>query len=405
MNFPYFISRRITHSTSGSFSATISKIAVVSISVGLTAMVLAFFILGGFQRVIKDKIYDFKGHIEVSKFDMGSVYDEQPVAVTPKVLDQIYGFETVDHVQYFAHKSGMIKTDEEVEGIHFKGVSHNFSLERFQDNLVEGRFVAFDSASYSKEVVLSQWIANRLKLKVGDDAIIYFVQNPPRVRKLEIVGLYETGLEEIDRSMVIGDIQLVQKLNNWPDSLVGGLEVFVNDQADIAMVDDGLYETLDATYYVEMISKKYGHIFDWLDLLDQNVNVFLGLILMVACFNMISIILILIMERTNMVGVLLALGSSQQQIKNVFLYNGMILIMKGMLIGNGVAILFAFLQQEFHLIPLDAENYYMPYVPIYWDIKAMVLVNLMTFLVVSLTLYIPLAFVARISPIKALKFD
>ncbi len=378
---------------------------MASIGVGLAVMVLSFFILGGFQKVIKDKIYDIKGHIEISKFDMGSAYDEKPITVTQQVLNQVYEYAEIEHVQFFAHKAGMIKTKEEVEGIHFKGVSRNFSANRFQQNMVEGRFVQFDNDEYAREVVLSRMIANRLKLSLDDEAIIYFVQNPPRVRKLKVVGIYETGLEEIDKTTVLGDIGLVQKLNNWPDSLVGGMEVFVKDESMIDYIDNELYENLDSTYYVEMVQKKYSQIFDWLELLDQNVSVFLGLILIVACFNMISIILILIMERTNMVGVLISLGSSNQQIKKVFLLNGMILVFKGILIGNVIAIGFALLQQEFLIVPLDAANYYMYYVPIHWDIKSMVVVNLVTFGVVSTALYLPLSFVSRISPTRALKFD
>ena len=368
-------------------------------------MVLAFFILGGFQRTIKDKIYNLKGHVEVAKFSLGSEFDEDPIAISPRLINTIEGTGLTDHYQFFAHKAGMIKTDTEIEGILLKGVSRNFSLDRFKANMSEGRFIEFYDSTYAKEIVLSDWMANRLSISVGDTVLVYFYQDPPRVRNLEVVGLYNTGLEEIDHSLALGDLSLVRRLNNWPDTLVGGVEVFANQHENIDLLDVQLYDKLDASLISQKVSHKYGQIFDWLDLLDQNVRVFLVLILIVACLNMISILIILIMERTNMIGLLMALGADTLLIKKIFKNNGRLLVFKGLLFGNVAALGIAWVQDMFHLIPLDQENYYMEYVPIHWDVQALVLVNVLTFLVVSLSLSVPLRIISRISPVKAVKFD
>ncbi len=379
--------------------------AIGSISLSLCAMVLAYFILGGFQRTIKDKIYNLKGHLEITKFDLGSSYDENPIPIDQDAIRQIDAYPFTDHIQYFAHKAGMLKTKEEVEGVLFKGVSSNFSLDRFAANMIEGRFVDFPDSGYSKEVVISNIISNKLKLGIGDRVTIYFVQNPPRFRRLDIVGIYETGLEEIDKTLVLGDIGLVQRMNNWPDTLIGGYEIYLKDADQAELAKDVMFEELDANLYVDLISDKYRQIFDWLELLDQNVAFILGIILFVACINMISILLILIMERTQMIGVLQALGATKKQVKRIFMYNGMQLVLKGLVIGNGLALMLAYLQDEYRLIPLDAANYYMHFVPIQWDFQSMIFVNLLTIGVVYIVLSIPVLVLSRIKPIAAIRFD
>ena len=368
-------------------------------------MILAYFILGGFQKTIKDKIYNLKGHIEVTKFDLGSSYDENPIAIDDQVIQQVNSYDFTEHIQFFAHKSAMLKTEEEVEGVFFKGVGSNFSQVHFSSNMLRGRFIHFVDSGYSSEVVISQKISSKLNLDVGDRVTIYFMQNPPRFRRLDIVGVYETGLEEIDKALILGDLGLIRRINNWPKDMIGGYEIFLKDAGQSIQARDIMFEELNAELYVERVSDKYRQIFDWLELLDQNVAVFLGLILVVACFNMISILLILIMERTNMVGLLQSLGASKNQIRRVFLYNGIQLVVKGLVIGNGLALLLAFLQDRFQIIPLDAANYYMHFVPIEWDFKSMIFVNVLTFFVVYLALSIPLTVISRIKPIAALKFD
>ena len=405
MNLAYFISRRISNDSQSSFSSVISKIAVVSIAVSLAAMILAFFILGGFKETIKNKVFNFKGHLEVTKYNFGNALDEQAVSTNSDFAHFYKDIDYIDHIQSFAHKAGLLKTKEEVQGVIFKGVGRDFDTTRFAPNIVEGRLFDFIDTTYSQEVIISKKISRSLRLNVDDDVFISFVQNPPRTRKLHITGIYETGLEEFDKQLIIGDIGLVQRMNTWADTLIGGYEVFIKDPDRMTEAEEDLFDIIDMNLFVDKISDKYVQLFDWLNLLNQNVAVFLGLLLVVSVINMISILLILIMERTNMVGVLQALGSPRKQIKKIFIYNGMLLIAKGLLWGNVVALSVAFIQDKFKVIPLDPENYYMYFVPIHWDFTMLITLNLLTFIVVSLALGIPTLVISRIKPIAAIKFD
>lgn len=410
MNLPYFISKKISKAENKSFSATINKIAVASIALGLATMLVSFLILGGFQRVITNKIFTFNGHIQVTKYSLDNSMQEEPISINNPLLQypERYGF--VDHLQVFGHTAGLLQTDSEVYGAFIKGVGENFDSLRFKDNLLEGSFIRFpdhtdsSSADYSTDVLISRRIANALELNVNDDVRILFV-DPPRVRKLHIQGIYNTGIEEFDEQMIIGDIGLVRRINQWPDSLVGGIEIYLKDYDKMAEAEMLLQNDLDYDLYVEKIGDKYIQMFEWLDLINNNVIIFLALILFVACFNIVSILLILIMERTQMIGILKALGARNRQIRKIFRYNGMLLIFRGMLIGNLIGIGFGVVQYFFRIIPLDPENYYMDYVPIHWDMLAILGLNLLTFIIVALVLNIPTIIILRIDPIKAIRFD
>jgi lipoprotein-releasing system permease protein len=231
------------------------------------------------------------------------------------------------------------------------------------------------------------------------------VQNPPRFRRLTIAGIYSTGMEDYDQSLILGDINLIRQLNNWSDTLAGGFEVFLKDFDTLDEAQEELFELTNYGYYVEKVTDRNIQIFEWLNLLNKNVIIFLGLILFVACFNMVSILLILIMERTPMIGTLMAMGATHGQLRRIFITNGMLLLLKGMLWGNIIALGFGLIQQQFKLIPLDKENYYMDTVPILWDWPIIIGLNLLIFVLVMLILLIPSAIISRIQPIKAIKFD
>ena len=405
MNLPYFISKRIHRTSSNSFSSAIYSIAVASIAIGVAIILISYLILGGFQDTIKGKIFSFASHLQITKYTFGNSFQEDPITTNTSIYQNPDSIEFIDHVQEFSHKGGLLKTDTEVQGVVFKGVGPGYDTSRFNSNMVEGRFIEFSDSSYTTEVVLSRKIANKLLLKVGDEVIMYFIQNPPRFRKLTVSGLYDTGLEDFDDRVIIGDIGLVQRLNDWPDTLVGGYEIFVKDIGKIDEAKEKLKSLVPYDMYVEKISDKYLQIFDWLSLLNRNVVIFLSLILFVASFNMISILLILIMERTQMIGVLKAIGATNRQIRSIFIYNGMLMIFKGLVIGNAIGLGFGFLQKRFKFIPLDPENYYMSFVPISWDWPVIIILNLITFITVTLVLLIPTIIIARINPIKAIHFD
>lgn len=406
MNFPYYISKRIRKSTQGSFSSTIHRIAVASIGLGLGIMIISFLILFGFQNTVKEKLFGFSGHLQVTKYTLSNVIEDLPISNRNDFYLNYKEIEGIRHVQQYAFKAGLIRTKEEILGVIMKGVDTDFDIDKFSKNMIAGDFIKVDTSAYSKQAVISQVIANKLNLSVGDQMTIHIFQNPPRARKLTVSGIYETNLSEyFDDKIILTDIGLIRRLNNWADSLSGGYEVYLDDHTKIDQVESVLDNTLDYNLFVENITDKYVQVFDWLHLIRRQVNVFLGLILCVVCFNMISIILILIMERTQMIGMFKALGATNKQVRMIFNYSGLQLLGKGLLLGNVIGLSLCAVQYFFRIIPLEAKDYYMSYVPISWDWDVVIILNLFTLIVVYAILAIPTLLIIRINPIKAIKFD
>ena len=383
----------------------IHKIAIASIGIGLAIMIISFLILKGFQLKIQEKIISFGGHLQVTKFSLSQSYEEDPISRDLALFNDYSNYPYIKHIQEYASKAVMIKANDEVMGAVLKGVSKTFDLENFEPNIVKGSFPNLKDSAASLDIMISQNIADKLSLNIGDDALLYFIVNPPRARKIQISGIYETGMEDFDEKIILGDIRLVQRINNWPDSLVGGFEIFLNDFDKVDYYESQLEDVVGYELYIEKISDKFAEIFEWLALLNRNVVIFLSLTLFVACFNMISILLILIMERTQMIGVFKALGASNKIIREIFIYNGMQLITKGLVLGNIIGIAFGFLQTKFQFLTLDAKSYYMEFVPISWDWGIILLLNLLTFAMISLVLTIPTMIISTISPIKSIRFD
>jgi lipoprotein-releasing system permease protein len=406
LNLSYFISKRISQEQQEGFSSTIHKIAVASIGIGLGAAIVSFLIMNGFQETIKNRIYSFSGHLIITKFSMGNSMEETPLDVNVELYNNYQKLGFVRHMQEYAHKAGLVKTEDEVLGVVIKGVGKTFDTTSFQSNLIEGRFIHFPDSGYANEVVLSKIIAGKLDAKVGDQITVHFFQNPPRFRRLTVTGIYETNLSEyFDGKVIISDIRLIARLNDWADSVAGGLEVFVKD---INRIDDAgmaMSQMIDYDLNIEPVSSKYIQVFEWLDLLSRQVNILLVIILIVVCVNMISIILILVMERTQMIGMLKALGANDKLIRSVFVYNGISLIIKGLLLGNAIGLGLCYIQYQFKIITLNPEDYYMSFVPISWHWEIVAMLNLLTFLVVTVVLLLPTAIISRISPIRAIRFD
>jgi len=411
LNLSYFISKRLRqgHGDSGrdgGFSSAIHRIAIASIAIGLAAVIASFLIMEGFQETIKHKIYTFSAHLLITKYTLNNSMAEQPFNFNVNLYTHYDQFGFIDHIQEYAHKPGLIKTEDEVLGVVLKGVGKSFDQKRFQENLVKGRFLHFPDSGYAHEVLLSEVIANKLNLKIGDDVIIHFFQNPPRFRKLNVVGLYETNLSDyFDRQVIIGDIRLIQRLEDWSDSTAGGLQIYVKDVNQIDEDVKAIEESMDYDLYGEKVSDTYVQVFEWLGLVSRQVYILLGIILTVVCVNMISVVLILVMERTQMIGVLKALGATDRLIRSIFVYNGISLIVKGLVLGNLLGLGLCYIQYQFKLIKLNAHDYYMSYVPIHWDWQIVVILNLLVFVVVTLVLLLPTAIVSRITPMKAIRFD
>lgn len=406
MNLSYFISKRISQQTEEGFAATIYKIAVASIGIGLGAAIVAFLIMKGFQDTVKNKIYSFSGNLLVTKFTMNNSMEETPMLINIDLYNNPQAYPGVRHVQEYAHKAGLIKTDDEVLGVVVKGVGKSYDTVTFQSNMLAGRFIHFPDSGYANEVMLSRTIANKINANLDDQVVIHFFQNPPRFRRLKVVGIYETNLSEyFDGKMVISDIRMIARLNEWADSVAGGIEVFVRDNNKIDEVGYAIGETIDFDLNIFSVKDKYIQVFEWLHLLNRQVNILLGVILAVVCVNMISIILILVMERTQMIGMLKALGAHDRLIRSIFVYNGVGLILKGLLLGNFIGLGLCFIQDRFKIITLNPQDYYMSFVPISWHWEMIIILNLLTFLVVSVVLLLPTAIIARINPIKAIRFD
>ncbi len=360
----------------------------------------------GFQETIKNKIYSFSSHILVTKFSMNNSQEEQAMDINIELYNNPSSFPSVKHVQEYAHKTALIKTDNEVYGFFIKGVSRRFDQQSFQQNMVAGKFVSFPDSGYSNDIVISKVIAQKIQANVGDELLVHFFQNPPRFRRLTVSGIYETNLSEyFDSRVVIGDLRMIQRLNDWPDSVAGGLEVFLKnpDLQEEASVEIG--EMMDYDLNVQPISERYMQIFEWLQLLSRQVNILLGIILFVVCVNMVSIVLILVMERTQMIGMLKAVGASNGLVRSIFVYSGVNLVVKGLLLGNILGLGLCYVQYRLKLIKLNAHDYYMDFVPISWNWEIVVLLNVLIFVIVSLVLLLPTMIISRISPIKAIKFD
>jgi lipoprotein-releasing system permease protein len=406
LNLSYFISKRISRDQKEGFASTIHKIAVASIGVGLGAAIVSFLIMLGFQENVKNRIYNFSGHLVITKFSMSNSMEETPLNINVDLYKYYSQLGYVRHMQEYAHKAGLVKTESEVLGVVVKGVGKTFDTATFKSNLIEGRFIHFPDSGYSHEVVLSKIIASKLNTKVGDQVTVHFFQNPPRFRRLKVTGIYETNLSEyFDGKVIMGDIRLISRLNDWADSVAGGLEVFVKDINKIEEAGMAMSEMIDYDMNIEPVSSKYIQVFEWLHLLSRQVNILLIIILIVVCVNMISIILILVMERTQMIGMLKALGASDKLIRTIFVYNGVSLIVKGLLLGNVIGLGLCYLQYQFKIVKLNPEDYYMSFVPISWHWEMVGILNLLTFLVVTIVLLLPTAIISRINPIKAIRFD
>lgn len=406
MNLSYFIAQRIGRIQREGFASTIHKIAIVSIGVGLAALIISFLIMMGFQETVTNKIYGFSGHLLVTRYTPSHSLEEAPMDYNIDLYKNYTQYPHVTHIQEFAHKAGLIKTDDDVLGVVFKGVGKSFDQKAFAENMVEGSFIQLPDSGYSHDVLLSKIIADKLEASVDDEIIIHFFQDPPRSRRLKVSGIYETNLSEyFDSKMVIGDIRLIGRLNAWADSIAGGLEVFTDGPQNIDEAGRAIAQSIDYDLYVARVRDKYMQVFEWLDLVSRQVTILLCIILFVVCVNMVSILLILVMERTQMIGLLKALGGVNGFIRSIFMFRGMNLILKGLLLGNILGLGLCFIQYKFKFITLNAQDYYMSVVPISWHWETVCYLNVLTFGIVFIVLLVPTLIISSISPMKAIRFD
>jgi len=406
MNYELLIARRMIHGGKGSFSGPVVRISVISVTLGLAVMIVSIAIVTGFQIQIRDKITGFGAHIQIAKFDSNNSYEYSPVSMVQPFYPSLEKKAGIRHIQVFATKAGIVQTADQIQGVVLKGVGPDFDWSFFKDKLVEGRSFITGKAEPNDSVIISKTLASLLKLKTGDPLRTYFIiDKQARGRRFVISGIYNTGLEEFDKLYVFGDIANIRKLNGWDSTQVSGFEVMIDNFKDLDKAGKTVYKNIGYDLDSKTIRELYPQLFDWLDLQDVNVLIILILMVLVSGIAMISTLLILILERTNMIGVLKALGARNYSIRKVFLYNAAYIIARGLLLGNITGIGLCLLQQHFGIIQLPQESYFMSVVPIHLDYLQILALNAGTLLVCVLMLLLPSYIVTRISPIKAIRFD
>ena len=412
MNFEYFIARRIAahKDYKSSISAPIIKIAILAISLGMITMLVSVATSVGLQKKIKEKVSAFNGDLIITNFDTNNSDDSQvPISMQQDFYPNFKISDNVSHLQITASKAAVIRTETDFEGIILKGVGPDYNWSYFKDFLLSGVVPTYDTPQMSNQVLISQYLANRLGLKVGDKALAYFFNKksstPPRTRAFTISGIYNSGFQQFDAQFIIGDIRHIQRLNKWEPDQIGAFELFVKDFDLIEQTNTQVYQAIGSMLDTQTIRNRFYAIFEWLDLFDFNVALIIVMMIIVAGFNMITALLVLILERTKMIGILKALGSDTWSVRKIFIYNAMYLVGVGLFWGNIIGIGLLLLQQHFDLFALDPKTYYVSQVPVYLHWSYILVLNIGTLVLCFLILLIPSYIISKISPVKAIRFE
>lgn len=410
----FFIARRVYFNKEGEkdVSPPAVKIAIASLALGFVVMVLAVAIVIGFKKEVRNKVIGFGSHIQITNFDSNNSYETKPIVADDTLLDYLKSNPQITHISKFATKPGIIKTDDDFQGIIVKGVDEGYDWDFFRQNLLEGEILQISPDSTTTNVIISKIISDKLGLKLHDSFATYFIQESVRARKYKITGIYETNFSEYDKLFILADIKQIRRLNQWDEDMISGLEVLVKDYDKLDDTAFDLYfnlqtrqDRLGNVFYTQSIKQLNPKIFGWLDVLDMNVVVILVLMLLVAGFSMISGLLIIILERANMIGILKALGQNNGSIRKIFLYISSFLIVKGLLWGNVIGLGICFIQKQFGIIKLDPSTYYLSEVPIDINFFTILWINLGTIIVTMLMLIGPSYLIAKISPAKTIRFE
>jgi lipoprotein-releasing system permease protein len=411
LNLEYFIAKRLitARDHKSSISAPIIKIAIAAIAIGMIMMIISIATGIGLQQKIRQKVAAFNGHIIITNYDENqSQLSITPISTHQDFYPKFKNIEGINHVQAVATKSGIIRTETAFEGIIFKGVGKEYRWNHLQEYLVSGKLPNLNS-QLNDEVLISEFLANRLNLKVGDKFNTFFMKEDtnqkPNLRVFKITGIFNSGFQEFDSTYIIGDLRHIQRINKWESDQVGSFEVFVDDFNAIQEKGQEVYEKTGSTLDTQTIVEKYYYIFEWLKLFDFNIIVILVIMIAVATINMVVALLVLILERTQMIGILKSMGANNWAVRKIFLYNAFYLISKGLFWGNLIGIGMLLIQQNFGVIKLNPENYYVNEAPVFIDLGTIFLLNIGTIIICLLILLIPSYIITKISPIKAIRFD
>lgn len=437
MNFPFYIAKKVVFGGQKTFSTNIIRIAIAAVALSIAVMIVTTGLVSGFKQVISEKVFGFWGHIHIehiasnNSFEALPLETEQPFYPSLDTISkvkyyenrQIFGYSYPDgllglkaeverssiggirHIQMYANKAGVIKTRDQLEGIVLKGIGKDYDWNFLKKYLIEGDTLSWNDSIMSRAVLISEQTAQRLKLNIGDKLQVNFVEKIQIIRQFDVIGIYRTGLEEYDRKFAIVDIRQIQKLNNWSDDKVSGFEVFLDDIRDLDPIwSEVYYNKLPTSVSASTIKEVYPTIFGWLDLQDTNEVVIIALMIIVCFINMTTVLLIIILERTNMIGILKALGSNDWNVQQMFLYYAAYILAKGLFWGNFIGIGLSLIQQHFGIITLSEEAYYVKVAPVNLDFWTIFLLNIGTLIINIIVLVIPSYLVTRISPVKAIRF-
>jgi lipoprotein-releasing system permease protein len=422
VNVERFIAQRITQNNKGknNISRPIVKIGITGIALGINVMILTISIVLGFKKEIITKITGITSHITISNININNSNEPDPLKLPDDTLKMLKDLPFVRHIQPTALKNGIIHTKTENEGILLKGVSPDFDFSFFRDYLVEGKLPVYSDTGMSKEIFISRKLADKLELKTGQKIIAYFLSNKKlsdsltargytelekKSRDFRICGIFNTGFAEFDENLAIVDLKKIQAINNWDNSEAGNYEVFLTDHKELETGVEQVQELLGYNYRIMPVNETYENIFSWLEMVDVNGVIIVGLMLMVAGVNMITALLILILERANMIGLIKSIGMSNVSVRKVFFYVSLKLLWQGLLIGNIIGIALVLLQKHFHLATLDSNTYYVDFVPVIFNVVHVLELNAGVILFCLLMMFFPTLILTRLTPIRTLRFD
>jgi len=406
LNFSYFLSQKLIPKDSKSVSKPVVRISIVSVALGICILLLTFAITTGFRNEIRDRVIGLGSHIRVVHFDNNNSYESSPVFINPELISDIERINGVVRIQPFTTKACIVKTENDVEGVVFKGIDANYDARFFVKNLVKGRFISLSDTAVSNEALISEKLAKKLQLDTGIKITAFFIQNPVRQRVFTIRGIYNTGVEDYDKRHIICDMAHLQKINDWANGYVGGLEILIDNFDNMQNINAQVRDVLPYDLQASTIIEQYAGIFDWIHLFDQNVFILIFLVIIIAGVSLISTQLILSLEHISTIGLLKALGCTTSAVRNIFLFLSARILGLGLLFGNMAGLLLCFLQSHFQIFRLNPDNYYVSYVPIDVQWLHVILINVGAIFISFAVLIIPAHFVARkTNTIKALRID
>jgi lipoprotein-releasing system permease protein len=423
MNFSRYIASRILNKgqEKNTISSPIVKIGITGIALGVAVMIITMAIVTGFQKQIIEKITTFTSHLQINDYDPNQSLEPNPITFENDLLLKLSKTNNVKHIQAFATKNGILKTKTENEGIVLKGVSTDYDWSYLSPYVTEGKVLSIHKDSISKDIFISQTLANKLHLKLNQKLLVYFmtkkkledttfngknyIDYEPRVKDFYIKGIFNTGFSDFDKNLVFVDLKQIQKLNYWKDNEVAGYEVYLNDFSLLEPSLENINDLIGYNYTVASVKQLQSSIFSWLDMIDVNAIIIITLMVLVAAINMISALLILILERTNLVGILKALGLANVSVRKIFFHVSLQLLIKGLFFGNLIGIAFCLIQWHFHFLPLNPETYYLDSVPINLSIIHVLLINVGTIIICLLMMFLPTLILNKITPMKAIRFS